>query len=661
MARLPDAEAVLRVAKKWRDDCLLGNGSIFTSKSLWTLENARALERHYSHNLDYGEGDFFQKLEGQLANAPHTAIQLAAEILWVIYLIVSGRASSGGTKRHQIIDVFSWSGVEIPDDHWALGDVLDQGVAHPGTAYQTHRWRELVFFIDFLLHWTESPAKDRANLLANPWDFSDWLDTVEGAPNRQLPHVLCFLLFPDEFEPITSRSHKQRIITAFAGRLADPRAAEYRSRTELDKAILLVREAISEDCGADFGFYQDELAKIWKPTKKVPPPPDLAEDAAWLKDRFHGKRVWILATGEGGRLWPEFEKEGIAAIGWDGLGDLAQYASREDIAKAIHKEYGNPNPKNDSLALWEFAHVMDTGDIILARKGAYLLVAHGEVTGPYTYDEDRAEYVHTRTVDWTPVNDWWVPEDRRPAAKTLTDFTKYPSWVRDAFGWLEGRDDPDNRDSRYTLEDALTGLFITKVQIQEILDSLAQRKNVILEGPPGVGKSFIARRVAWALIGRKANENIEFVQFHQNYAYEDFIQGFRPTAGGGFELRDGVFHRFCRRAASSTEPHVFIIDEINRGNLSRIFGELMLLIEPDKRGPEYGILLTYAPDGSRFYVPENVHVLGMMNTADRSLALVDFALRRRFAFVPLRPAYGSEAEPHRDHRRLFDLSVSGSV
>ena len=134
MARLPDAEAVLRVAKKWRDDCLLGNGSIFTSKSLWTLENARALEKHYSHNLDYGEGDFFQKLEGQLANAPHTAIQLAAEILWVIYLIVSSRASSGGTKRHQIIDVFSWSGAEIPDDHWALGDVLDQGVAHPGTA-----------------------------------------------------------------------------------------------------------------------------------------------------------------------------------------------------------------------------------------------------------------------------------------------------------------------------------------------------------------------------------------------------------------------------------------------------------------------------------------------------------------------------------------------
>ncbi len=190
MARLQAAEPVLRAAKTWRDDCLLRRGSIFTSESLWTHENARALEKHYSHNIDYGEGDFFQKLAGQLANAPDSAIQLAAEIFWVIYLIVSNRASSGSTKRHQIKDIFSWSGAEILDDHWALGDVLEQGVAHPGTAYQTHRWRELVFFVDFLLRWTEGPAEDRVSLLTDPWNFSGWLDTVEGAPNRQLPHVL---------------------------------------------------------------------------------------------------------------------------------------------------------------------------------------------------------------------------------------------------------------------------------------------------------------------------------------------------------------------------------------------------------------------------------------------------------------------------------------
>ncbi len=131
------------------------------------------------------------------------------------------------------------------------------------------------------------------------------------------------------------------------------------------------------------------------------------------------------------------------------------------------------------------------------------------------------------------------------------------------------------------------------------------------------------------------------VQFHQSYAYEDFVEGFRPNKKGGFELKDGVFHRFCERARANPDtPHVFIIDEINRGNLSRIFGELLMLIEHDKRSKDYAVSLTYSD--TRFHVPANVHILGMMNTADRSLALVDYALRRCFAFETLEPAYGTD-------------------
>lgn len=646
MARLALAKPILDAAARWRDDCLLGSGSIFTNESLWTRDNVVGLQKDYSHNLNEGEGDFFQKFEGQLANAPGPVVRLASEILWVMYLIISSNASSGATKRLQIKTVFGWSGAEIPDDHWALGDVLDQGIAHPGTAYQTHRWRELVFFIDFLLAWTVLPAEGRRALLADPWKFSEWLDEVDGASNRQLPHVICFLLFPDSFERIASGRHKERIVAAFAEHLSDPNAAKYSDRTELDKAVLKVRESMSGEYGDDLDFYEDELADAWKPAKKEPVPKPAKGDATWLAERFGGKRVWILAAGEGGRLWGDFKKEGIAAIGWDSLGDLREYSTRDEIAAAITRESGNPNPKNDSLALWEFVHVMEPGDVVVAKKGSDVLLAHGVVTGPYIYDEERPEYAHTRSVDWTPVEGWRCPPDRKPATKTLTDFTKYPTWVKDAFGWLEdgktktpnGRTDGE----KYTIEDALQGLFMTKPQLQEILDSLAQRKNLILEGPPGVGKTFIARRIAWALIGRKAKDNVEFVQFHQSYSYEDFIQGFRPTPNGGFELRNGVFHRFCERAAASDEPHVFIIDEINRGNLSRIFGELMLLIEADKRGPDYAVPLTYSQDGERFHVPENVHVLGMMNTADRSLAMVDYALRRRFVFVTLKPAYGSE-------------------
>ena len=152
----------------------------------------------------------------------------------------------------------------------------------------------------------------------------------------------------------------------------------------------------------------------------------------------------------------------------------------------------------------------------------------------------------------------------------------------------------------------------------------------------------MARRLAWCLIGLKDSQSIEVVQFHQSYAYEDFVQGYRPTDDGGFTLKNGVFYEFCERAREDEgTPYVFIIDEINRGNMSRIFGELLMLIEADKRTEEYAASLTYGKPGKRFCVPPNVYILGLMNTADRSLAVVDYALRRRFAFEELVPAFNS--------------------
>lgn len=198
----------------------------------------------------------------------------------------------------------------------------------------------------------------------------------------------------------------------------------------------------------------------------------------------------------------------------------------------------------------------------------------------------------------------------------------------------------------YSKQTAMKELFLPESQFDEMLDALREKKNVVLQGPPGVGKTFVAKRLAYALIGSNDPQRIQMIQFHQSYSYEDFIQGFRPTAKGHFDLKCGIFYQFCRsaqREESGGRPYVFIIDEINRGNLSKIFGELMMLIESDKRGKEHAIPLAYSQDADeKFYIPENLHLIGMMNTADRSLAMVDYALRRRFRFVTLQPEFASE-------------------
>ena len=194
----------------------------------------------------------------------------------------------------------------------------------------------------------------------------------------------------------------------------------------------------------------------------------------------------------------------------------------------------------------------------------------------------------------------------------------------------------------YTKSDFLDEVYMTEKRYENLVAVLRNKKNIILQGAPGVGKTFAARRLAWSMMGEKDDSRIEFVQFHQNYSYEDFMMGYKPVEDG-FELKYGIFYRFCQKAANQPDKEFFfIIDEINRGNMSKIFGELLMLIEKDYRGTK----ATLAYNGLSFSVPKNLYIIGMMNTADRSLAMIDYALRRRFSFFEVEPGFDSEGFIH---------------
>lgn len=212
----------------------------------------------------------------------------------------------------------------------------------------------------------------------------------------------------------------------------------------------------------------------------------------------------------------------------------------------------------------------------------------------------------------------------------------------------------------YTKKDFLSEVYMSENQYDRLSGVLLNKMNLILQGAPGVGKTFAAKRLAYSLMGEKDDSRIEFIQFHQNYSYEDFVMGYRPS-GDSFELKYGIFYQFCKKAENQPDKKFFfIIDEINRGNLSKIFGELLMLIEKDYRGTK----ATLAYNGMPFSVPKNLYIIGMMNTADRSLAMIDYALRRRFSFFEMAPAFESKGFKEYQHSldsRTFDELISEIV
>lgn len=364
---------------------------------------------------------------------------------------------------------------------------------------------------------------------------------------------------------------------------------------------------------------------------------------ALADEDVHTVRYWLYAPGEGSCMWDEFYTSGIMAIGWGVIGDLSTFDSKDAMKIKMREVIDESlSYKNAAHATWQFANEMKIGDIVFVKKGMHQIIGRGVVMSDYEYDNTRDdEYKNIRQVDWTHNGVW--PHPGQTVMKTLTDITSYTDYVEKLNSLFEDETEEDAEDVEktyppYTKEDFLSEVFMPEEEYDKLSGILRIKKNIILQGAPGVGKTFVAKRIAFSMMGVKDVERVMMVQFHQSYSYEDFIMGFRPSTDG-FELKRGAFYNFCKKAEiDGDNDYFFIIDEINRGNLSKIFGELFMLIENDKRG--VSLQLLYSDE--KFSVPKNIYIIGMMNTADRSLAMLDYALRRRFAFFEIKPGFTTD-------------------
>jgi len=371
-----------------------------------------------------------------------------------------------------------------------------------------------------------------------------------------------------------------------------------------------------------------------------------------IEKNLYSKKYWLFAPGENANLWDDFYKNGIIAIDWDELGDLSNYSTKNEIKESLISKYseyqsGSSN-KNIVLAIYEFYNEMQVGDVIYSKKGRSLILGRGIVESEYIYDVNKHKYKSYRKIKWThnKTIDHKSIMGNMPI-KSVTDISKYKDYVVKLEKLFDNESDLL---SGYNRIDFLNDVFISGDFYDKIISALERKKNIVLQGTPGVGKTYCAKKLFYSLIGNKDESKVVTVQFHQSYSYEDFVQGYRPNDDGNFELKNGVFYDLVSEARSEYErafanseeakKYCIIIDEINRGNLSKIFGELMMLVESDKRSKEWSLRLAYSDD--LFYIPENLYIIGTMNTADRSLTTIDYALRRRFAFFTLTPAFDNE-------------------
>ena len=672
-------ENVYDAAQVWIERALRADDSLFTQgTAIWSSKWLRELRERFLDRPDVSKRDFYVKLREQLADSPPEVYQLMGEALFVHFLIISEGAMKGDTKGNAIDEVLGRapSPVTLPPD---LAGGLTPGIAHPGPGFGPYRAEMLAFIIEFVEQWNEQEKDRRDQMLGDPWEFkrfassftfqSATMDNRSHSTVRAQRDALLHLIFPDTFEGIVSADHKNRIAGAFERFVTEP-------TDDVDRQLQQIHARLDENYVRSIYFYDSDIRPQWDDKYKPGPwsdfvrrarvyvesgrlGPDETDYKMAIAHRLEEARKAILSDSDD---WLDLARRGL----FTGGNNLIYRITLAKLSDWIRDD--TASTRLALRAIWDQSEVATSERIrkfcaSLPESAVSGLGTRANVASVLLMGVDVEQYPPFRIRAFNKAYD--MTGYGRPASgsdeATLYEYSLgfLDRFVEEAAD--RGLDIPHRLDAQGIVWDVLLGigeqpededepdsgpetmpdftvlagkLYLDTDFLEEIHTLLKEKNQVIFQGPPGTGKTYVAQELAQHIAG--SDDRVTLVQFHPSYAYEDFIQGYRPDSSGEgqlkYELKDGPLLRAARRAEDEPDAtHFLIIDEINRAKLSQVFGELYFLLEYRDRK----INLQYSDE--RFNLPKNLYIIGTMNTADRSIALVDLAMRRRFYFVEFHP------------------------
>ncbi|WP_336879692.1 McrB family protein [Rhodococcus globerulus] len=610
----------------------------------WEPGVAAEILRRVQDNPDVIDNTFLTKLTRQLDGAPRAVIVLTAELLYLQCAPLWNMKAE--TKRRLVNTVLACANPPITMPK-ALDDALDHGAVFNGSqGFTSGRRHQLNWLCRCVETWTALPTETRFSALRDPWEFGRTLRQVPK-DSTGIRYSLQYIAWPGYYESIVSKRHKIAIRGAFAYVINGESGS---SEEAMEKDLHEIRTSLEAATDEHVEWYDSPYIEQWQPG---------ADDVV---------RAWLIRPGtEGGAaLVDRWAHEGFVSLAATYLGHIGAGSTHAQISAAVDAGYQNSDYQRKvelSADYHAFLSRIKPGDIVATRINDQLHV--GTVVDEPSYVNDPGARLR-RAAQWNATaiaaSDLLAPLpvllEQQGSVVELTDaIDTLQTYVAVDADLDELETEPEIEPVHPIavnfplVDDALVRrTHMDRKSLQEFSDLLHARRQIVFYGPPGTGKTYLAQELAHHIAGSDDPSRVRLVQFHPSYAYEDFFEGFRPTESGGFTLTAGPLRSIASAAkASRGTPFVLIIDEMNRANLAKVFGELYFLLEYREKS----VQPQYSPD-KPFFLPENLYIIGTMNTADRSIAMVDAAIRRRFAFAELHP----DETPVRDVLENF-LAANG--